>query len=129
MNPTHDWHVGTDGQELLIVRYEEDTVGVHLGPEHIDIARESTTLLTSRLLAMIDTVQPGAIAAYRAQHDAQVVRRASVAALRSWAAGVEGQLAATVAEGIDLGEWALGLRSGIQQARDAALELEQEADR
>lgn len=60
MNPTHDWHVGTDGMELTIRRDEEDTVGVHLGHENID-DHHGTTVVTSRLLEMIDTVQPGAV--------------------------------------------------------------------
>lgn len=61
-----------------------------------------------------------------AAHDAQTARAAAVAALRTWAATVEKKLTATAAEGIDLGEWALGLRSGIQQAREAANAIEQE---
>ena len=55
MNPTHDWHVGTDGMELVIRRDEEDTVSIHLGHENIDDAH-ATIILTSRLLEMIETV-------------------------------------------------------------------------
>lgn len=58
--PTHDWHVGTDGMELLIRRDEADSVGVHVGHENIDDAH-ATTIITSRLLEMIDAVQPGAV--------------------------------------------------------------------
>lgn len=128
MNPTHDWHVGTDGMELMIRRDESDSVGVMLGHENIDDQR-STTIITSRLLEMIDTVQPDAIAAYRAEHEALLARIAGAAALRTWAAAVEEQLAATYAAGIELGEWGLGLRSGLQQAFQSADKIDQETTR
>lgn len=70
MNPTHDWHVGTDGMELMVVRAEQDSVAVFLGPEANDpLDRESTQIITSRLLEMIDTVQPGAVRAYLAEQE------------------------------------------------------------
>ena len=68
MNPTHDWHTGTDGMELMIRRDEDDSVGVILGHENIDNAH-STLIVTSRLLEMIDTVQPGAVRAYLEQQE------------------------------------------------------------
>lgn len=68
MNPTHDWHIGTDGMELLIRRDEAHTVGVHLGHENMDDAH-ATRIVTSRLLEMIDTVHPGAVRAYLAAQD------------------------------------------------------------
>lgn len=60
-------------------------------------------------------------------HDARVARDAAVAALRAWAAGVDAQLDASAAEGIDLGDWGRGLRSGVQQARETADQFEKES--
>ena len=68
MNPTHDWHVGTDGMELMIRRDSPDSVGVLLGHEDID-DQHHTIVITSRLLEMIDTVQPGAVRAYLEQQE------------------------------------------------------------
>lgn len=68
MNPTHDWHVGTDGMELMIRRDESDSVGVMLGHQDID-DQHNTTIITTRLLEMIDTVQPGAVRAYLEQQE------------------------------------------------------------
>ena len=68
MNPTHDWHVGTDGMELIVRRDSPTSVGVHLGHENID-DQHSTTVITSRLLEMIDTVQPAAVRAYLEQQE------------------------------------------------------------
>ena len=67
MTPTHDWHI-CDGLELVIRRDEADSVGIHLGHEGMDDAH-STTVITSRLLEMIDTVQPGAVCAHLAAQD------------------------------------------------------------
>lgn len=67
MNPTHDWHIA-DGMELMIRHDESDSVGVMLGHEDID-DQLSTTVITSRLLEMIDTVQPGAVRAYLEQQE------------------------------------------------------------
>lgn len=67
MNPTHDWHIA-DGMELMIRRDESDSVGVMLGHEDIDDVH-STLIVTSRLLEMIDTVQPGAVRAYLEQQE------------------------------------------------------------
>lgn len=128
MNPTHDWHVGTDGMELVIRRDEAGIVGVSLGRENMDDAH-ATIITASRLLEMIDTMQPDAIAAYRAEHEALLARIAGAAALRTWAAAVEEQLAATYAAGIELGEWGLGLRSGLQQAFQSADKIDQETTR
>lgn len=65
---TRDWHIGTDGMELRIRRDEEDTVGVSLGHENIDDAH-ATTILSSRLLEMIDSVSPGAARAHLAEQE------------------------------------------------------------
>lgn len=66
MPATHDWHIDTDGMELVIRRDEEDSVGVHLGHENIDNAH-GTTIVTTRLLEMIEAVQPGALRPYLAE--------------------------------------------------------------
>ncbi|UQN29465.1 hypothetical protein [Brachybacterium kimchii] len=65
MNPTHDWQIDTHSMELVIRRDEEDSIGVHLGHDNMDDAH-ATTILTSRLLEMIETVQPGAVRAWAA---------------------------------------------------------------
>ena len=57
------------------------------------------------------------------------VSKAKAEALREWATGTESQLDATATEGIDLGEWGRGLRSGIQQARETADQIEKEPTR
>lgn len=58
---------------------------------------------------------------------AEAVKRGQAEALRAWARGVESRLDATTSEGIVLGEWELGLRSGAKQARDTADQIEKEA--
>lgn len=64
---THDWHIGTDGLELLIRRDEADSLAVSLGHENIDDKRV-TTIVATRLVEMIEVVAPDAFK----YHDAQV---------------------------------------------------------
>lgn len=63
----HDWHVDTDGLELLIRRDEADSLAVSLGHENIDDKR-GTTIVATRLVEMIEVVAPDAFK----YHDAQV---------------------------------------------------------
>lgn len=60
---------------------------------------------------------------------AEEVRKGQAAALRGWALGVESELDASRAHGIDLGEWGRGLRSGVRQALQTADQIEKEPTR
>lgn len=73
---THDWHIGTDGLELLIRRDEAHTLAVSLGHENID-DKHVTTILATRLVEMIESVAPDAFE----YHDARVRAEAAPPAL------------------------------------------------
>lgn len=76
MNPTHDWQIDTRSMELVIRRDEVDSVGVSLGHDSIDDAH-STTIITSRLIEMILTVQPDALDAHDRAVKAEALREAA----------------------------------------------------